>query len=138
VGATDAGDVRDLALRAAQRHVGPGNANPYDIAIGSRTAFNAEDLAAMGTGSSLRNTTKTILSPSTWPGKANDLWTKWQAGKNLDAIAHIITDPGSQRLFSRLAEMPSSSNEARRVAMRISAIGWVASQQRDKEKQPAQ
>ncbi len=92
----------------------------------------------MGTGSSLRNTTKTILSPSTWPGKANDLWTKWQAGKNLDAIAHIITDPGSQRLFARLAEMPSSSNEARRVAMRISAIGWVASQQRDKEKQPAQ
>jgi hypothetical protein len=74
--------------------------------IGSRTAFNVSDLEEMGSGSALGNTAKTILSPSTWPGKANDLWTRWQAGRNLDTLANIITDPGAQRLFTRLVDMP--------------------------------
>jgi hypothetical protein len=108
------------------------------LPIGSKTAFNAADLEAIGTGSSLGNTTKTILSPSKWPGLASDLWTKWQAGRNLDTIAHMITDPEAQRLFSRIVDMPTTGSEARRVAMRLSAIGWTSSQKRDNEKQPAQ
>jgi hypothetical protein len=92
----------------------------------------------MGTGSLLANTAKTVTSPSKLAGAVSDWWTKVQAGGNLKDLAHIITDPGSQRLFSRLADMPSSSNEAKRIAMRLSAIGWTSSQQGNKEKQPAQ
>jgi hypothetical protein len=105
--------------------------------IGSRTAFNAADLEALGTGSGLANTAKTVLSPGTWPGKIGEQWTRWQAGRNLDTLAHIITDPGAQRLFARLVDMPSTSGEARAIAMRLSAIGYT-SQERPSEKQPAQ
>jgi hypothetical protein len=106
--------------------------------IGSRTAFNVSDLEEMGTGSSLGNTAKTVLSPKKWAGIAGDMITRWQAGRNLDTLADIITDPRSQALLARIADMPSGSQEARRIAMRLSAIGWTSSQQGNKEKQPAQ
>jgi hypothetical protein len=109
-------------------------------AIGSKTAFNATDLEAMGTGSTLGNIAKTVgtVTPTKALSAMRDQWTKWQAGRNLDAIAHMITDPGAQRLFARLVDMPATGSEARRIAMRLSAIGWTSSQQGNKEKQPAQ
>jgi hypothetical protein len=106
--------------------------------IGSRTAFNISDLEEMGTGSALGNTAKTVLAPKKWMGIASDLVTRWQAGRNLDALANIITDPGAQRLFTRLVDMPSTSSEARAIAMRLSAIGYTASEKSGNEKQPAQ
>jgi hypothetical protein len=106
--------------------------------IGSRTAFNAADLEALGKGSDIAGLAKTIASPTKALSTVNDWWTKVQAGGNLRDIAHIITDPGAQRLFSRLVDMPTTTSEAKRIAMRISAIGWTSSQQGNKEKQPAQ
>jgi hypothetical protein len=76
--------------------------------IGSRTAFNASDLEALGKGSDIAGLAKTLASPTKALSTVNDWWTKVQAGGNLRDIAHIITDPGSQRLFSRLADMPTA------------------------------
>jgi hypothetical protein len=106
--------------------------------IGSRTAFNAQELEEMGTGSTFTNTAKTVLSPKKWAGIADDLITRWQAGRNLDQLARILTDPEAQRRLTSIAAMPSNSQEARRIAMRLSAIGYSASQQPDQVKQPAQ
>jgi hypothetical protein len=106
--------------------------------IGSRTAFNATDLTEMGSGSGLGTVAKFTLAPQKLSGAARDQWTRWQAGRNLDTLANIITDPGAQRLFTRLVDMPTTTSEARAIAMRLSAIGYTSAEQRSKEKQPAQ
>jgi hypothetical protein len=106
--------------------------------IGSRTAFNAQDLEEMGTGGAVGNTAKTILAPKKWASLANDLITRWQAGRNLDQLARILTDPETQARLVSIAGMLSEGQEARRIAMRLSAIGYSASQRPDQVKQPAQ
>jgi hypothetical protein len=93
---------------------------------GSLTAFNPEDIQALGSGTNLSEAFKTALSPSLWTRIVNDKVTKWQVGKNLDGLVSIITDPKSGPLLQRLAGTPRNSNEAGAIAARLMLLGDAA------------
>jgi hypothetical protein len=93
---------------------------------GSLTAFNPEDIQALGSGTNLSEAFKTALSPSLWTRIVNDKVTKWQVGRNLDGLVSILTDPKSGPLLQRLAAMPRNSNEAGAIAARLMLLGDAA------------
>jgi hypothetical protein len=101
-------------------------ATAFRLNKGSLTAFNPEDIAALGSGSNLAETLKTATSPSLWTRIVNDKVTKWQVGLNLDSLVSIITDPKSGPLLQRLASMPRNSNEAGAIAARLMLLGDAA------------
>jgi hypothetical protein len=101
-------------------------ATAFRLNKGSLTAFNPEDIAALGSGSNLAETLKTATSPSLWTRIVNDKVTKWQVGLNLDSLVSIITDPKSGPLLQRLASMPRTSNEAGAIAARLMLLGDAA------------
>lgn len=100
---------------------------------GSMTAFNEAELKGMSSGSMAGNAAKVGLSPGRWWSWANDAWTKWQLGQNLDQLARIITDPSSARLLQRIARAPRNSNEAHLTAARIIAGSNAASAEPQKK-----
>lgn len=87
--------------------------------IGSKTAFNAQELKAMSAGGMIAGAAKTGLSPGKWWTIINDKWANWQQGHNLIELAHIFTDPRSGPLLQRLADLPRQSREAGAAAARI-------------------
>lgn len=103
--------------------------------IGSKTAFNENELRNLSGGSAVGNVAKTGLSPSKWMTWANDAWTKWQLGQNLDQLARIITDPNSGRLLQRIARAPRNSREAQLTAARVIAGANLSDADR-RQKQP--
>lgn len=88
-------------------------------AIGSKTAFNAEELKALGSGGALVGTAKAVGSPGKWWTIVNDRLAGWQQGHNLESLAHILTDPRSGPLLQQLADLPRRSREAGAAAARI-------------------
>jgi hypothetical protein len=88
-------------------------------AIGSKTAFNAEELKALGAGGALVGTAKFAGSPGKWWTIVHDRLAGWQQGRNLEQLAHILTDPRSGPLLQRLADLPRRSREAGVAAARI-------------------
>jgi hypothetical protein len=115
------------AVNALGNGAGPGVQRFFDIAqatgwrapIGSRTAFNEQDLHALGTGSMVGNIAKTAASPERWWNGAHDIWTKFQLGQNLDGLARVITDPNAAPIFRRIAQLPPNSREAQILAARL-------------------
>lgn len=91
--------------------------------VGSRTAFNVEELKSLESGGTLGNVAKTAASPGKWLSLINDKWSKYQLGSNLDELARIITDPRSGALLQRLAAMPSDSSRAAAAVGRLLYIG---------------
>lgn len=79
--------------------------------IGSKTAFNAQELKDLSTGGLVGNAVKTGTSPGRWLTVINDAWSRWQLGRNLDQIAHILTDPASAGRLRAIAARPQG-NEA--------------------------
>jgi hypothetical protein len=61
--------------------------------IGSKTSFNDQDLAALAQGGKAATAVKYGLSPAKWLSAAYDLVGKWQAGRNMNILAKILTDP---------------------------------------------
>lgn len=72
--------------------------------IGSQTAFNAEALKDLQSGSPL-GTAATIGAGAgiSWPRKALETVERWRLGRNVDEIARLITDPQGARVFRELA-----------------------------------
>lgn len=87
--------------------------------IGSKTAFNAQELAGMKAGGPVSEATKLGLSPGKWLSLVYDKWGAWQQGRNLDGLAKILTDPNSGDAFRRILQMPPGSREATALAARI-------------------
>lgn len=96
--------------------------------VGSRTAFNVEELKSLETGGVPGNAIKTAASPGKWLSLVNDKWSKYQLGSNLDELARIITDPQSGALLHRLASMPPDSSRAVAAAGRLLYMGGRPSQ----------
>ena len=61
--------------------------------IGSKTAFNAQDLKDLSSGGLIANTAKTGASPSKWFSVVSDAWSRYQLGGNLRQLAEILSDP---------------------------------------------
>jgi hypothetical protein len=87
--------------------------------IGSRTAFNAQELKDMMSGSMIGNAAKTATAPGKWLNVVSDAWSRWQLGRNLDQLANILTDPRSVRTFREIASQPAGSRQAQVLAARL-------------------
>jgi hypothetical protein len=90
-------------------------------AIGSKTAFNAQELAQLGGGGAVSEIVKTGASPGKWMTLVHDKWSRWQFGNNLDDLARIITDPKSGPLLQSIAKLPVDSREGLLTTLRIIA-----------------
>lgn len=88
-------------------------------AKGSLTAFNAQELRAMGGSNLVGEAVKTGLSPGKWWSVVNDKWSQWKLGRNLDELAKIFTDPNSAPVLKRIASMPNGSREAQYLVSRL-------------------
>lgn len=92
-------------------------------AIGSKTAFNAQDLAAMSAGGTpLTKFAKVAAAPAEWLRFAGEKIKDWQAGKNMEALAELITDPKSGDTFRKIA-MAKGKRETQLLAARLLAAG---------------
>lgn len=96
--------------------------------VGSRTAFNVEELKSLESGGAIGNVAKTAASPGKWLSLINDRWSRYQLGSNLDELARIITDPQSGPLLARLASMPSDSSRAAAAVGRLLYLGGQPAQ----------
>lgn len=88
-------------------------------AIGSKTAFNIDELKALGSGSLAAEATKLAASPGKWWSYVNDKWSHWQQGQNLEQLAKIITDPRAAGMFKQILAMPKDSTAAGAIAVRM-------------------
>jgi hypothetical protein len=93
--------------------------------IGSRTAFNAADLHALETGN-IGNILKEAASPERWLNLVHEYWGRWQAGRNMENLATILTDPRSGPILERLAQHDVGSQAAAILTARLIAIGATA------------
>lgn len=99
--------------------------------VGSKTAFNTQDISDLSTGGTLANSAKLALAPAKWTTKVSDLWSRWQLGRNVGQAAEILVDPNSRALLRAIAARPADSREAAIIAGRLAII---ASQSNNKEK----
>jgi hypothetical protein len=97
--------------------------------IGSRTAFNAQELKDLTTGTFTAAAVKSAGSPTRLMGIVSDTWGRWQLGRNLDQLARIMVDPNAVQLFRRIAASPSNSQAALTLTARLAAM---ANSQMDK------
>lgn len=75
-------------------------------AIGSKTAFNAQELKDLSTGGKVGNALKIGGSPAKWASAVNDVWSRWQMGRNVEQLAEILVNPQSRRLLQAVASRP--------------------------------
>jgi len=87
-------------------------------AIGSKTAFNAQELAGMATGSKAMALVKTLASPGEWLTFARDRIGDWQAGRNMEGLAKVITDPRAGDTFRKIAQA-KGTKETQLLAARL-------------------
>lgn len=87
--------------------------------IGSRTAFNAEDIKAMSEGRVMSEVGKVGVAPQRLLTALGDVWGRWQLGRNLGELAQILTDPASGNLLRAIASRPTGSREALSIASRL-------------------
>lgn len=97
-------------------------------AIGSKTAFNAEELKGLSNSNFVGEAVKIGASPGKWWTAVKDKWDHWSQGRNLDQLAKIITDPRSGKLLTRISQLPSGSREAQYVASRLILQSDVSTQ----------
>jgi hypothetical protein len=87
--------------------------------IGSRTAFNAQDMKDLSTGSAVAGGVKLAASPIKLAGAVADAWERWQLGNNVGELARILTDPRSAPVLRKVARMSTDNSEAVIAAGRL-------------------
>jgi len=95
---------------------------------GSLTAFNALELGNMSS-QGLANLASFGLSPGRWTKAASDWYQGMSAGRNLNRMAEIITDPNSGAIFRRLQQLPPNDPRAVEIFARLAARGTGATTQ---------
>jgi hypothetical protein len=90
---------------------------------GSPTGYVQAELKGMGTGGSkLGHTLSELASPGNYLHLANDLYEKWQTGRNLGELARIITDPKSEAIFRSLAKQSPFARNAVKTAGKLATM----------------
>lgn len=91
--------------------------------IGSRTAFNAADLADLSRGKITSEGAKAAVSWQRLLTGLGQAWDRWQLGSNLGQLAHVLTNPQSGNMLRAIASRPSGSREATVLAARLGNMG---------------
>lgn len=98
--------------------------------IGSQTAFNQEALQALRGGGPAEAVGKVAAGGLIkFPAKVMETIERWRLGRNVNAIADIITNPQSAQLFRGLAQA-TTRNTARNIAIGITLAGDAATRRR--------
>lgn len=90
-------------------------------AIGSKTAFNAQELKDMSSGGVVAGAAKLAGSPSKLLTAVSDAWSRWQLGRNVEQLANILVDPQARNLLRAIAGRPAGG-EANAIAGRLALI----------------
>lgn len=78
--------------------------------IGSRTAFNVEDIASLKAGGLSEEAIKVLGGVGVkWPTKVKDSVENWRLGQNVNELASLFTDPARGPEFSRIVRSPPGS-----------------------------
>lgn len=97
--ALPAGNLRWRALRSLMEVF---EATGKRKSAGSATDFNARVGSDMGRGGTVGRAAALAVSPQSALSFVSDFYTRFRLGKNTEALAQIITSPGSEKLFARL------------------------------------
>lgn len=92
--------------------------------IGSRTAFNAQDLKDLSGGRVTTEGMKLAAAPAKVLTKLGDTWDRWQMGRNMNELAGILTDPRSGPLLREIAKLPVGARSAQLLAGRLLNAGY--------------
>jgi hypothetical protein len=96
-------------------------------AQGSMTSFNTAIQKELGNGGLMQGGAEIAGTGGlAWVKKAGRLAEDWNAGRNSQQIARILTAPNSGRLLERLAELPPGSRQAQTLALRLAYMGRTA------------
>jgi hypothetical protein len=88
--------------------------------IGSRTSFNAEDLANLKEGGLSEGAAKMALGVGVkWPQKVMDAVERYRLGQNVDDLARLFTDPARGAEFARIVRSPPDSAHRTMQIMRL-------------------
>jgi hypothetical protein len=88
--------------------------------IGSQTAFNAELQSQLKQGSIVGESAAT--GGVKLPQRLRDAYQAWNLGRNVDQVAHLLTDPEAIPVFRALANAPSGSAKAIAAATRLAVM----------------
>jgi hypothetical protein len=92
--------------------------------IGSMTSFNEELKTALKTGGTVASAVPVITSAGLkLPTRFEKAFERWNMGRNVDQIAHLLTDPAGTEAFRRLALAPSTGRQASLAAGRLAYLG---------------
>lgn len=87
--------------------------------IGSRTAFNAQELKDLSTGSYVAGGAKLAGAPGKALTVVSDTWSRWQLGQNLEQLARIVTDPNARPILQRIANLPEAATAGQKLAAQL-------------------
>jgi hypothetical protein len=104
--------------------------------IGSRTAFNADDLKDMAGGKAVTEAAKAGVAVQRLMTGLGDAWDRWQLGSNLGQLAQILTDPRSGQLLRAIAQRPTGAREAEIMAARLLFLGQTSFQKGTQPQSP--
>lgn len=102
--------------------------------IGSRTAFNEQELKSMSQGKILSETGKVAAAPQRLLTRLGDAWDQWQGGRNMNQLANILTDPQGGRLLGNIASRPAGARESQILAGRLILIGDQPRRRQEQER----
>lgn len=92
-------------------------------AVGSRTAYNAEDLRGLSAGKKAELVAKVatgnVLALSK---KVSDAMERWRLGKNLDELGRLFSDPNAVPAFRGLLNQSARGGDIRGPVSRLVAI----------------
>lgn len=94
--------------------------------VGSRTAYNTELLKEQSRSGLPVETVKAVANPLRGAQFLADKYERYQLGRNLEQLANVITDPRSGDLLRNIARVPTGSEQARALAVRLITYGESA------------
>lgn len=93
--------------------------------VGSQTAFNAEAIAGLKGGGAANEAAKVAASGGlNLPKVIASRFEEWNLGRNADAIARLLTDPGSAQLFRHLAKATPGGSGEWLILGRLASLGF--------------
>jgi hypothetical protein len=98
--------------------------------VGSRTAYNAEELKGMGLGKKAEAVAKLAAGGFVkFPAKIEQAMERWRLGRNLDELGRLFSDPNAVPAFRGLLNQTERGGDIRGPIGRLVAI--AASSARD-------
>jgi hypothetical protein len=105
--------------------------------IGSQTAFNTEALSALKQGDKLGDVAALIASGGVrYPRYVMDTIEQWRLGRNVEALANLLTNPQAGQAFRNLASVRTGPTQAAALVGRLASIARQGGSRTPSREQP--